>query len=95
MLPTYDQLRSHLSAIVKEKGRQGHVIEGLLERLQRMPDSYDRLYVGPLRAADPGAMAARVRAAFLGRVCGCVLGKPIEINADLGEVRAALEPVGE
>jgi ADP-ribosylglycohydrolase len=39
--------------------------------------------------------ARRVKAAFLGSVCGCVLGKPLEINPTLDEIRTALECIGE
>ncbi len=37
----------------------------------------------------------RVEAAFLGSVCGCILGKPLEINPNLVEIKQALEPFGE
>lgn len=46
-------------------------------------------------AIDLDGSARRVEAAFLGRVCGCVLGKPIEINASLEEIREALQRLGE
>lgn len=36
-----------------------------------------------------------VEAGFLGRVCGCILGKPVEIQADSDTLRAAFERVGE
>jgi len=39
--------------------------------------------------------AARAEAAFLGRVCGCVLGKPLEINPTLDELQAAFTSIGE
>jgi ADP-ribosylglycohydrolase len=48
------------------------------------------------RGAEPVADAAeRARAAFLGSVCGCILGKPFEIDPTLDELRAVLEPHGE
>ena len=34
--------------------------------------------------------ARRVEAAFLGSVCGCMLGKPVEVNPTLDELRDAL-----
>ena len=37
----------------------------------------------------------RVEAAFLGSVCGCVLGKPVEINPTLAQLREVLEGAGE
>lgn len=50
---------------------------------------------GVLRTIDPADAAARVQAAFLGRVCGCILGKPIEFDPTLADIQAALEPQGE
>jgi hypothetical protein len=43
---------------------------------------------------DLNNSAQRVEAAFLGSVCGCVLGKPVEINPTLEQLRTALEPLG-
>lgn len=37
----------------------------------------------------------RVRAAFYGSMCGCILGKPVEADPTLDELRAILEPMGE
>ena len=37
----------------------------------------------------------KARTAFLGAVCGCVLGKPVECNPTLDELQAAGEKVGE
>ncbi len=45
-----------------------------------------------LTVDDP---AERVRAAFMARVCGCMLGKPFEIFVSLDEIRTALESTGE
>lgn len=50
---------------------------------------------GPIAWVAPEQSAERVEAAFLGRVCGCILGKPLEINPDLEIIRQALEAVGE
>jgi ADP-ribosylglycohydrolase len=47
---------------------------------------------GMLAVDDP---AARVRAAFLARVSGCMLGKPFEVDVGFDEIRAALESAGE
>jgi len=53
------------------------------------------------RASDPIAhvdiedAAQRVEAAFLASVCGCILGKPLEIRPTLEELRAAFERIGE
>jgi ADP-ribosylglycohydrolase len=38
---------------------------------------------------------ATVRAAFLGSVCGCMLGKPIEVDPTLEELKRAGEAAGE
>jgi ADP-ribosylglycohydrolase len=38
---------------------------------------------------------ARVRAAFLGRLCGCMLGKPVEGSADLAGMRGAGTRTGQ
>jgi ADP-ribosylglycohydrolase len=48
-----------------------------------------------LRSVPLAAAEARVRAAFLGRVCGCMLGKPVEGCADLAGLRAAGQRTGE
>ncbi|MEH6580779.1 MAG: ADP-ribosylglycohydrolase family protein [Halioglobus sp.] len=39
--------------------------------------------------------ADNVRAAFLGSVCGCMLGKPIEVDPTLAELKRVGEDVGE
>lgn len=48
--------------------------------------------VGSLTATDA---ARRVRTAFLASVCGCMLGKPVEVGLGLAELRGALESLGE
>ncbi len=50
---------------------------------------------GPIAEIDLDDAARRVHTAFLSSVCGCVLGKPIEVNPSLAEIRAATEPLGE
>ena len=50
---------------------------------------------GVMAPIDPGQAAARAEAAFLGSVCGCILGKPFEFDPTLAEIRSALEPAGE
>jgi ADP-ribosylglycohydrolase len=44
---------------------------------------------------DLAESAQRVQAAFLGSVCGCILGKPLECNPTLAEIRAAAETSAE
>ncbi len=41
------------------------------------------------------SFAPRVETAFLGAVCGCILGKPVEIDPKLEEMRRAAEACGE
>jgi ADP-ribosylglycohydrolase len=50
---------------------------------------------GAIAPVDLEDSAGRVEAAFLGSVCGCILGKPLEINPSLFELRAALENLHE
>jgi hypothetical protein len=51
--------------------------------------------LGAITAIDAADSARRVEAAFLGRVAGCILGKPLEIQYTLEKIWAALEPIGE
>lgn len=46
-------------------------------------------------AVDAAAVGGRIETAWLGRVAGCVLGKPFEFDPTLDELRAVLEPAGE
>ena len=48
--------------------------------------------LAPITIADA---TARARAGFLGSICGCILGKPVEIDPTLDELRAALTALGE
>jgi ADP-ribosylglycohydrolase len=130
MFPPITALRQRIAAVIKSRGEQGHVTDGLDARLADLSESYDELlafaselsrlpmradwpYVEPsdlagIRAeSDPSRptapvadvdldrVARHVEAAFLGSVCGCVLGKPLEVNPTLEELRAAFEPLGE
>ncbi|MFA5787867.1 MAG: ADP-ribosylglycohydrolase family protein [Actinomycetota bacterium] len=51
--------------------------------------------LGPIAEVDLEDASRRAEAAFLASVCGCILGKPFEINPTLDELREALEPTGE
>jgi hypothetical protein len=51
--------------------------------------------LGAIRSVDLADSARRVEAAFLGSVCGCILGKPLEIRPTLAQIRTALEGIGE
>jgi ADP-ribosylglycohydrolase len=44
---------------------------------------------------DLDAVAPKIEAAFIARVCGCMLGKPFEIDPTMDDLRDALEPHGE
>ena len=66
------------------------------------PNSLDEIWAAcdPDRPSDPiGVLAPeeaaeRVEAAFLAAVCGCVLGKPLEVGPTLQEIRDAAQAVG-
>ena len=51
--------------------------------------------IGVFRAISPEDAAPRIETAFLASVCGCVLGKPVEIATDLATLRNAGERTGE
>jgi ADP-ribosylglycohydrolase len=130
MLPTIALLRKRIQAVITDKDRQGHVVAGLSDRLNGLPDSYDALWAfargladlplradwpyrepndleaiwaecDPKRATKPIAVlspdqaAARIETGFLASVCGCILGKPLEVNPTLYEIRKAAEATGE
>jgi ADP-ribosylglycohydrolase len=130
MLLTIHSLRTQLHLVIANKREQGHVVEGLHDELDALPDSYDALcdfaqklaglplrddwpYVEPndlegiwaecdpnrplgaIAAVDLDVCARRVETAFLSSVCGCILGKPLEINPTLDQIRGALEGIGE
>jgi ADP-ribosylglycohydrolase len=119
-----------LHASVRDRQQQGYAVDGLDERLDALPDSYDAMFAfaheltelplrpdwpyvepndleGILAACDPAAprepvgwigpdeAAARAASGFLGSVCGCILGKPVEVSPTAQELRAAAEAVGE
>jgi len=49
----------------------------------------------PIAVLDAEEHAARIEAGFLGSVCGCQLGKPVEIDPSLAELRVALDKHGD
>jgi len=49
----------------------------------------------PLAIAYPRTIPSRIETAFLSAVCGCMLGKPLEVNPTLAEIRRAAEAVGD
>lgn len=51
--------------------------------------------VEPIGHLASGEMTARIETAFLSSVCGCILGKPLELGLTLSEIRQAAERVGE
>jgi ADP-ribosylglycohydrolase len=130
MLPPFNVLRQALRQIILDKTQQGHVVTGLLDQVQRLPDSYDAMdqfaqglarlplrqdwrfvepnsleeiqtecdpkrSTKPIRRVDVQKIAPRVETAFLSAVCGCILGKPLEVRPTLDQIRAAAESVGE
>ncbi len=129
MLPTKEWLRRRIEGVIHNKQRQGHVVEGLGERLADLPDSYDRLMdfavaltdlpirddwpyrepndlegiwaecdddrpLGAMCEVDMDDAARRVESAFLGSVCGCMLGKPVEFDPTAAQLRDALQATG-
>ncbi len=50
---------------------------------------------GAIGSLAPEDVAARIETAFLSSVCGCVLGKPLEIQSNLAAIRKAGETTGE
>jgi ADP-ribosylglycohydrolase len=86
-------------------------LAGVAQRLDGLPFRADWPYVepndldgirrewaapdDPSAIVDADAVAPRIEAAFIARVCGCMLGKPFEIDPTLAELREALEPHGE
>ena len=54
--------------------------------------AWDAESLEPVAVADA---PARIEAAFIASCAGCILGKPLEINPTLDEMRTAAEAVGE
>ncbi len=50
--------------------------------------------LGLMEELDEDTAAAHIAAAFEGTVCGCMLGKPLEVSPTLDEIRKAAEAVG-
>ena len=48
-----------------------------------------------VKTDNPGVYAKRVEAAFLSAVLGCILGKPLEVNPSLAELKRVGEATGE
>lgn len=65
-----------------------------VKRDEIMAACHPRRPLEPMGALDPDEVGERVRAAFLARVCGCILGKPLEINPTLAQLKDALTPIG-
>jgi len=51
--------------------------------------------LGMMSSLSSSQTAAKVQTAFLSAVCGCVLGKPVEMNFDLYQIKHALENLNE
>jgi hypothetical protein len=54
-----------------------------------------RRATNPIAAIDPELIAPHVEIAFKSAVCGCILGKPLEVRPTLDEIRRAAEAIGE
>jgi ADP-ribosylglycohydrolase len=54
-----------------------------------------RRATGPIAIIDSNAIASRAETAFKAAVCGCILGKPLEVRPTLDEIRRAAESTGE
>ena len=65
--------------------------EELAEIEAQCPDLPD----DPLGPVDLDDARRRAEAGFLGSVCGCVLGKPVEVRTTMAKLRAAAETTGE
>ena len=65
--------------------------EELAEIEAECPDLPD----DPLGPVDLDDARRRAEAGFLGSVCGCVLGKPVEVRTTMAKLRAAAETTGE
>ena len=65
--------------------------EELAEIEAQCPDLPD----DPLHPVDLDDARRRTEAGFLGSVCGCVLGKPVEVRTTMAKLRAAAETTGE
>jgi ADP-ribosylglycohydrolase len=51
--------------------------------------------LGAMAAISLPAAAAKAETAFLSAVCGCILGKPLEVSPDLEEIRQAAQSTNE
>jgi ADP-ribosylglycohydrolase len=51
--------------------------------------------LGPIASVDCEAIAPHVEVAFCAAVCGCILGKPLEVKPTLEQIRDAAAAVGE
>jgi hypothetical protein len=67
------------------------------------PDDLDSIWAeadparatSPIATLDPALAAATAQAAFIASLCGCMLGKPFEIDPTLDELREVLSVTGE
>ncbi len=101
MLPTPDQYRRLMRQLTDDP-TLADVPDSLDElaafarRLVEAPEPLeDSMPDDPICDVDLDAASERVRDAFIARVCGCMLGKPFEIDPTMAELRAALEPHAE
>ncbi len=87
---SYDALAAFSHALIELPQRPDWVYEE--------PDDFAAIrsaWAPDAAMARPVDAAARIEAAFLGRVCGCMLGKPVEVNPSFEEMRKAGRAAGE
>lgn len=65
------------------------------EELAEIEAACPDLPADPLRPVDLDDAGRRAEAGFLGSVCGCVLGKPVEVRTTMAKLRAAAEAAAE
>ena len=101
MLPThaalpdsYDALDAfaHRLARLPMRSDWRYIEPDALDLIREESEAWDD--ASPARV-DPVRIAPRVEAAFLASVCGCILGKPLEVATDLAAIRAAAERANE
>jgi hypothetical protein len=109
VLPPLSLLRAQLEQTILDKAEQGHEVAGLRDELDHLPPSYDRLWAFgqrlaelPLRSDWPYVEPNELTSIWaecdparpLGTLCGCVLGKPLELHVSMADIRPALEQTG-
>jgi hypothetical protein len=101
LLPTPDQYRRLVRQLTEDEALDEvpdslDALAAFARTLVGAPDDLRATWPDdPIADVDLDVVSDRVRDAFIARVCGCMLGKPFEIDPTMDELRAALEPHGE